>query len=68
MKTLQEQYDKVNEAGKGSKVYDKFENSVKTLAYGFEEYPELSALFKKADTLMNAIQKNKKKIIDTIGE
>ena len=65
MKTLTERYEQFDEKSSESR-FDSLENSAKELAYGFEQYPELSTLYKKADSLLMAVQKQKKKIISVM--
>lgn len=65
MKTLQERYEQLDEKSSESR-FDSLETSAKDLAYGFEDYPELASLYKKADALLMAVQKQKKKIISTM--
>jgi len=58
----------------GQDIYDLLVTSAKTIAYRLEldetgkGYPKLEALYKKADSLLMSIEKNKKNIKSALGE
>ena len=74
MKSMKQIFEDVNVNESQPDVYDIILTAAKTITYRLElaeggrGYPGLESLYKKADALLSAIEKNQKQIRQAIGD